>query len=563
MPTQKSSRGDVIFRLRRRLAQWQSRQRIRRISRQVAAQKDALRQRTDSGRLPKSGEIIFFNVSSRLAYFSLNAAFSLITSWMLRLAGTPVRHFACHAGMTHCLLGTQTADLDQPPPCSGCIAESRRLYHAAPVTWFTYQEEQELIAALRDLSVEQLSQFEYPAPEPLQETSSVAIPLGMLVLPSVRWILRRHTLKDDAATRRLLCQYILSAYSVAREFAAELALRQPAATVIFNGHTYPEATARWVASQMGIRNIAYEVGFQAFSAFFTNEDPTAYPIYIPDSFELTPEQTARLDAKLEKRFQGQFTMAGIRFWPEMRGLDEAFLHKAAQFRQVIPVFTNVIYDTSQVHANTIFLHMFAWLDSVLEIIRQHPDTLFIIRAHPDEKRPGSKKLSNESVSDWVAANQVHRLPNVIFIDSQEYLSSYELIQRSKFVMVYNSSIGLEASLMGALVVCGGRARYNRYPTAYLPDSASAYRKLVTELLDAETVQAPEEHQRNARRFLYYQFYRVSIPFEDYLQEGMRQGQVFLKPFRWQQLLPDNSLTAHLMTDGILNQKPFILPEEKT
>ena len=47
-------------------------------------------------------------------------------------------------------------------------------------------------------------------------------------------------------------------------------------------------------------------------------------------------------------------MAGIRFWPEMRGLDEAFLQKAAKFHQIVPVFTNVIYDTSQVHANTCF-----------------------------------------------------------------------------------------------------------------------------------------------------------------------------------------------------------------
>ena len=91
---------------------------------------------------------------------------------------------------------------------------------------------------------------------------------------------------------------------------------------------------------------------------------------------------------LEKRFQGQFTMAGIRFWPEMNGLDEALLEKAGQFQQIVPVFTNVVFDTSQVHANTVFPHMFAWLDLVLDLIRAHPETLFVIRAHPDEMRPG-------------------------------------------------------------------------------------------------------------------------------------------------------------------------------
>jgi len=52
--------------------------------------------------------------------------------------------------------------------------------------------------------------------------------------------------------------------------------------------------------------------------------------------------------------QGNFTMAGVRFWPEMKGLDEEFLAKTSRFKHIVPVFTNVIFDTSQVHANTLF-----------------------------------------------------------------------------------------------------------------------------------------------------------------------------------------------------------------
>ena len=125
---------------------------------------------------------------------------------------------------------------------------------------------------------------------------------------------------------------------------------------------------------------------------------------------------------------------------------KAFYIKLANFKQIVPVFTNVIFDTSQPHSNVVFPHMFAWLDLVLEIAREHPDTLFVIRAHPDEARPG--KASQESVSQWVNKTNADSLPNLIFVDSDQPLSSYELIQRSKFVMVYNSTIGLEASILG-------------------------------------------------------------------------------------------------------------------
>jgi hypothetical protein len=275
-------------------------------------------------------------------------------------------------------------------------------------------------------------------------------------MPSLWWVLRRYHLPDDEPTRFLAREYILSAYRVAGEFTALIDQEQPQAVVAFNGVLFPEATALWLARQRGIRAITYEVGFRSFSAFFTEGEATAYPIDIPVTFELNPEQNARLDAYLEKRFQGQFSMAGIRFWPEMRRLDDVFLTKAAQFRQVVPVFTNVIFDTSQVHAGAVFPDMFDWLKEVMAIIRQHPDTLFVIRAHPDELR--LHKESRESVHDWIQENQVAKFPNVVFIDAREYFNSYELIQRSKFVMVYNSTIGLEASILGCAVLCGGKAR---------------------------------------------------------------------------------------------------------
>lgn len=206
----------------------------------------------------------------------------------------------------------------------------------------------------------------------------------------MRWVLRRYHLKDDEATRFLIREFIKSAYRVAAEFSELLLNNEPQAVVLFNGLQFPEATARWIAKQTGVRVITHEVGFQPFSAFFSDGQVTAYPIEIPDDFELSTEQHARIEAHLSRRFQGDFTMAGINFWPDMKGLSEDFLQLTNGFKQIVPIFTNVIFDTSQVHANTVFPHMFAWLELLLNVIRSHPETLFVIRAHPDEMREGKK-----------------------------------------------------------------------------------------------------------------------------------------------------------------------------
>jgi hypothetical protein len=514
---------------------------------------------------PALKPVVFFNASTRLVGVSLNAAFALLTSWALRLQKVPVVQFVCKAGMSRCVLGTDRNDFSKPPPCQACIAQSRWLYSSALAIPFTVQTEAHLNDLLRDLSLNRLMEFEYQPPAGAATNSNIItsplLPLGNLVLPSIRWVLRRHHLLDDEPTRFLYREYILSANRVAQEFSTLLDNIDPQAVILFNGQFFPEATARWVSIQRGIRTITHEVGLQPFSAFFTTGEATAYPLHVPGDFELSEAQNNRLDAYLSQRFQGQFSMAGVRFWPEMKGLDASFLQKAAAFKQIVPVFTNVIFDTSQPHSNLIFPHMFAWLDLVLEIVRNHPETLFVVRAHPDEARPG--KASQESVSQWVTQNLAGSLTNLVFVDSDQPLSSYELIQRSKFVMVYNSTIGLEASIMGVPVLCAGRARFTQLPTVFFPATPQEYFQQADSFLAAEVISIPPDFKRNARRFLYYQLYRSSLPFGDYVQTSIMPGFVSLRSFPWQRLSPDISPTIRILLDGILQGKPFLLDNDNS
>jgi hypothetical protein len=497
--------------------------------------------------------VIFFKASTGPSDFTYNEAFNVLAAWGLRLQGVPVIHFVCQRGMALCVLGTVPKKPQALPPCASCTAHSRALFFGAQVRPFGYQRDPGLAAAIKSLSLEQLMAYE------LTFTGTdidAPIPLGRLVTPGLRWILRRHNLVDDETTRTLCRRYILSASNVAGEFAALLDRSDPQALVIFNGQFFPEATAAWIARRRGIRVVTHEVGFQPFSAYFTDGEATAYPIHIPEEFELDQVQNARLDAYLEKRFRGQFSMAGIRFWPDMKGLDASFLQKADGFKQIVPVFTNVVFDTSQPHANTVFTDMFAWLTLVAGLARLHPETLFVIRAHPDETRTG--KESRETVEAWVAAQGVSDLPNVVFVSPKESLSSYELIQRSKFVMIYNSTIGLEAAILGAAVLCAGKARFTRYPTVFFPQSVPEFRARAEQFLAAGKIDVPADFRRNARRFLYYQLYRSSLPFDPYLTTSDHPSLTRFKDFSWEQLLPQNSPAIATILEGVMENGDFLL-----
>ncbi len=511
-----------------------------RLARQVAGHVPG-----DQGRLP----VVFFNASTRIRGHSQNAAFSLLASWAVRLSGVRVIHFVCWAGMSRCVLGTDQDAPEDPMPCKTCIRQSKVNTSGAEVRFFTYQQDDGLAAILQGLSLDELLRFEQPLPD-----VGGSLPLGTLVLPSLRWRLRLQTLTDDPATRFICREFMLSAWNVARKFSALLENIKPQAAVLFNGMHFPEAMAAWLCHQRGVRVITHESGFQPFSGYFVEGDVTTYPITIPDA-DLTAEQNARLDADLQKRLQGDFSMAGIQFWSEMRGLPDELVKKAARFKQVVPVFTNVVFDTTQLHANVIFTDMFAWLDTLLNVFKAYPETLFVVRAHPDESRPG--KVSRESVAMWFEQNAA-ALPNAVFIPPQERISSYELIRLSKFILTYNSQIGLESILMGVPALGAARAPFVDYDTVHFERDQEAYLRKLKSFLSAKQLEIAQESVINARRFMYYRYYRFSLPFGLFVESTPPTGYVRLKKFSWRVL--EKSPTAHALMDGILRDGNFLLKE---
>ncbi|MBI3153734.1 MAG: hypothetical protein HYZ21_16510 [Chloroflexi bacterium] len=79
-----------------------------------------------------------------------------------------------------------------------------------------------------------------------------------------------------------------------------------------------------------------------------------------------------------------------------------------------------------------------------------------------------------------------------------------------------------------------------------------------EFLAAEKMEVPAEFTRNARRFLYYQLFRTSLPFGDFLEPSVRTTQTRLKSFQLEDLL--KAECVQVIMEGVLEEGDFLLKE---
>ena len=79
-----------------------------------------------------------------------------------------------------------------------------------------------------------------------------------------------------------------------------------------------------------------------------------------------------------------------------------------------------------------------------------------------------------------------------------------------------------------------------------------------EFIAADTIDTPLEFRRNARRFLYYQLFKTSLPFGEFLEPSVRTTQTRLKSFELDELVKAEAL--EVIKAGVLEGGDFLLGE---
>ena len=217
------------------------------------------------------------------------------------------------------------------------------------------------------------------------------------------------------------------------------------------------------------------------------------------------------------------------------------------------LFTNVIWDAQLFFDQNIFKNMVEWVLQSIDY-QVKLNKILVIRAHPAEVTgtlPSRQNIFSE------IKNKYKKLPkNIIFIHSDDPISSYAIIEKSKFCIVYGSTIATEIASIGKNVLIGGESWIKNKNISYDPTSKAQYFKFIDQLLINSEMN--DYTFIRAKKYAYHFFFRRMIPinlievrdakYEDFIINKSSISKIFPKG--------NSDKGINTICEGILNNKSF-------
>ena len=478
--------------------------------------------------------------------WTTHVAYCSVIGWALRLRGAECHFWECSGGLPVCDFGTFR---DGPPmPCHNCEPYGRATYDSFRHPWseladYVGKEEAAAIAgAVRGDSVSELARVEH-----------LGLPIGRMAQISTRWHLNRGSLTDEPGVVETYRRFVAGGCVLATACKRLLDARRPDVVVLLNGLFMAEQIFAAQARSCGARVVTYERGFLADTVRFACEGEVASRFEIEDlwpevaDIPLTREQDAALDSYLQDRRRGK--RAIVHYWPELEEDPAAIARELGldPDRPIASIFTNILWDSSIQERDRGFHGMFDWLEQMVRRLGGSRMIQLVVRVHPAEVRLAGQETT-ESVHERLEEIVPELPPTVRIVPAESPLSSYSLMEMSDAVLVYTSTVGLEAALLGRPVLVAGQTHYRgKGFTVDLdgPDDIEA----LGDRLERRSLEVPAEQIELARRYAHALFFRSIIPFR-LVEEPVRAWPLY--GFRTlADLVPGRDRTLDVICETIL------------
>ncbi len=315
------------------------------------------------------------------------------------------------------------------------------------------------------------------------------------------WELRRRRNRD--AAQRLL---------------TFLQREKPHALALPNGLILEFGVAHRVAQHLGFPVASFEFDEQRDHMWLSQDEPVMR-LNMDEMWAwvreqpLTPEEEARIRQAMQDRWQGRTWERSMRRWQNVppQGSRQAAERLGLDLKR--PIFLlapNVFGDSVVLGAQVFSQGLTDWITRTVDYFARHPQAQLVVRVHPGERYLGPEGLSMSQIVQEALPAGVH---NIVVVDADADINTFDLVPLARAGLVYTSTVGLEMVLWGKPVVVAGRAFYRGKGFTLDPTTWEAYFDLLERLQHRPAdLQPTEEQQTFAWRFAYAFLYRFPRPY---------------------------------------------------
>lgn len=321
-------------------------------------------------------------------------------------------------------------------------------------------------------------------------------PVGELAYKSALRFFQKGELEDTDYELEIYKKFIQSAIKTYYIFDVYFTKHPIHTVVLWNGTLYFDAVISYLCKKRGIPYITQESFIGSNSWVYKRNDVAIYLNFYDEW-----EQKAVMEPLNEKQKEKVLTLFNqfktgestiVQFNDSKNGLtlDENY--------EYVALFPSLNFDSYVLGRNPLFISSINWIAETINYWNTHVDGIkLIIRAHPGEVKllTATTHFLSETVGPLLTEK-------IIFIDSSDDVSTYEILKHVKYTICYSSTIGVEAMLQGIPTIIAGESFYK--PFAVSPKTKEEYFSTIKQLNQSiSDITIDKEKLINYLHYLYF------------------------------------------------------------
>jgi len=227
--------------------------------------------------------------------------------------------------------------------------------------------------------------------------------------------------------------------------------------------------------------------------------------------------------------------------------------RAGESRFKFSLFPNIPWDGSTYSSSSEFPSIKVFIQVTLEWFLKHPEHDLIIRAHPAEV-VDKYNATQETIKNII--NQIlPELPgNIIFIEPDSSITSYDVSDACDVNLLYASTMGLELSYAGKSVIQTGQSMISNKGIVFEPKNVTEYYEFL-ESASKNKLEMSQVMKDRVEKYAYHWIFKRHIPENTYAHKALTFTKFKIKST--DDLAPGNDRVIDWFIDRCEDGKPFI------